>query len=138
MAENKQSEIIKTALDSIKTIIDANTVIGDPIVTGSGTTIIPVSKITVGYASGGIDYMKKDTPVHEGKPVFNNFGGGGGTGISVIPVAFIVVDADGKTNILNMEAPVLSAPEDAVSKILSFIDRSPELIEKFKEIFAKK
>ena len=56
----------------------------------------------------------------------------------MIPVAFIVVDADGKTNILNMEAPVLSAPEDAVSKILSFIDRSPELIEKFKEIFAKK
>ena len=55
MAENKQSEIIKTALDSIKTIIDANTVIGDPIVTPSGTTIIPVSKITVGYASGGID-----------------------------------------------------------------------------------
>ena len=138
MAENKQSEIIKAALDSIKTIIDANTVIGDPIVTGSGTTIIPVSKITVGYASGGIDYMKKDTPVHEGKPVFNNFGGGGGTGISVSPVAFIVVDAEGKANILNMEAPVLSAPEDALSKILSFVDKSPELIEKFKEIFAKK
>ncbi len=138
MAENKQSEIIKAALDSIKTIIDANTVIGDPIVTGSGTTIIPVSKITVGYASGGIDYMKKDTPVHEGKPVFNNFGGGGGTGISVSPVAFIVIDSEGKANILNMEAPVLSAPEDALSKILSFVDRSPELIEKFKEIFAKK
>ena len=138
MAENKQSEIIKTALDSIKTIIDANTVIGDPIVTPSGTTIIPVSKITVGYASGGIDYMKKDTPVHEGKPVFNNFGGGGGTGISVTPVAFIVVDSEGKTNILNMEAPVISAPEDTVAKILSFVDRSPELIEKFKEIFAKK
>ena len=138
MAENKQSEIIKAALDSIKTIIDANTVIGDPIVTGSGTTIIPVSKITVGYASGGIDYMKKDTPVHKGKPVFNNFGGGGGTGISVSPVAFIVIDAEGKANILNMEAPVLSAPEDALSKILSFVDKSPELIEKFKEIFAKK
>ncbi len=138
MAENKQSEIIKTALDSIKTIIDANTVIGEPIVTGTGTTIIPVSKITVGYASGGIDYMKKDTPVHNGKPVFNNFGGGGGTGISVSPVAFIVVDAEGKANILNMDAPVISSPEDTVSKIISLVDRSPELIEKFKEIFAKK
>jgi len=138
MAENKQSEIIKTALDSIKTIIDANTVIGEPIVTGAGTTIIPVSKITVGYASGGIDYMKKDTPVHNGKPVFNNFGGGGGTGISVSPFAFIVVDAEGKEYILNMDAPVISSPEDTVSKIISLVDRSPELIEKFKEIFAKK
>ena len=60
MAENKQSEIIKTALESIKTILDANTVIGTPISTPAGTTIIPVSKITVGYASGGLDYLKKN------------------------------------------------------------------------------
>ena len=139
MSENKQSEIIKTALDSIKTIIDANTVIGEPIVTGAGTTIIPISKITIGYASGGIDFMKKDTPVHEGKPVFNNFGGGGGTGVSVVPIGFIVVDAEGKAEILSMEAPVVvNTTEDTLSKVISFIDRSPELIGKFKEIFAKK
>ena len=137
MAVNKQSEIIKTALDSIKTVLDANTVIGDPISTPAGTTIIPVSKITVGYASGGIDYMKKDTPLHNGQPVFNNFGGGGGTGISVVPVAFISIDAEGKAEILSMDAPVISAPEDTLSKIISVIDRSPELIEKIKSIFSK-
>ncbi|MBR5447183.1 MAG: hypothetical protein IKV40_02035 [Clostridia bacterium] len=138
MAENKQSEIIKTALDSIKTILDANTVMGTPITTPAGTTIIPVSKLTVGYASGGIDYVKKDTPVQNGKPVYNNFGGGGGTGINVTPVAFISINSEGKTEILNLSAPVVAAPEDTVSKVISAIERSPELIEKFKAVFAKK
>ncbi len=138
MAENKQSEIIKTALDSIKTILDANTVMGTPITTPAGTTIIPVSKLTVGYASGGIDYIKKDTPVQNGKAVYNNFGGGGGTGINVTPVAFISIDSEGKTEILNLSAPTASAPEDTVSKVISAIERSPELIEKFKAVFAKK
>ncbi len=138
MAENKQSEIIKTALDSIKTILDANTVMGTPITTPAGTTIIPVSKLTVGYASGGIDYVKKDTPVQNGKAAYNNFGGGGGTGINVTPVAFISIDSEGKTEILNLSAPTVSAPEDTVSKVISAIERSPELIEKFKAVFAKK
>ena len=57
MAENKQSEIIRTSLESIKTMLDANTVLGEPITTPSGVTIIPVSKVTVGYASGGLDYL---------------------------------------------------------------------------------
>ena len=138
MAENKQSEIIKTALDSIKTILDANTVMGTPITTPAGTTIIPVSKLTVGYASGGIDYVKKDTPVQNGKAVYNNVGGGGGTGINVTPVAFISIDSEGKTEILNLSAPTVAAPEDTVSKVISAIERSPELIEKFKAVFAKK
>jgi sporulation protein YtfJ len=138
MAENKQSEIIKTALESIKTILDANTVMGTPITTPAGTTIIPVSKLTVGYASGGIDYVKKDTPVQNGKAAYNNFGGGGGTGINVTPVAFISIDSEGKTEILNLSAPTVAAPEDTVSKVISAIERSPELIEKFKAVFAKK
>ena len=135
MSENKQSEIIKTSLDSIKTMLDANTVIGDPITTPSGTTIIPISKISIGYVSGGLDYLKKGTPVQNGKPVYNNFGGGGGSGVSVTPVAFIVINPDGKTEILNMNLP--AAPEDAVSKTLSFVENSPELIEKFKTVFKK-
>lgn len=136
MAENKQSEIIKTSLDSIKTMLDANTVVGEPIVTPSGTTLIPISKITVGYASGGLDYLKKDTPVQNGKPVYNNFGGGGGTGLTVSPVAFITIDADGKTDILNINAPVTA--EDTVSRVISLIENSPSLVEKLKAAFSKK
>lgn len=136
MADNKQSEIIKTSLDSIKTMLDANTVVGEPIVTPSGTTLIPISKITVGYASGGLDYLKKDTPLQNGKPVYNNFGGGGGTGLTVSPVAFITIDADGKTDILNINAPVTA--EDTVSRVISLIENSPSLVEKLKAAFSKK
>ena len=54
--ENKLQDIIRTSLESIRSMIDAGTVIGDPITTEAGVTIVPVSKVSVGYASGGIDY----------------------------------------------------------------------------------
>lgn len=137
MAENnsKLGDMTKSSLDSIKTMLDANTIIGDPISTPSGTTIIPISKITVGYASGGIDYAKKDAPANSHN---NNFGGGGGTGITVTPVAFLVVAADGNVNILNVNAPVSTGNTDTVSSVVGFLERSPELIERIKSVFGKK
>ena len=148
MAENtnKLGDITKTSLDSIRSMLDANTIIGDPIETASGTTIIPISKISVGYASGGVDYAKKDAPNSQGKPINNNFGGGGGTGLSMTPVAFLVVSADGNVNILNINAPTGSAapapaastPVDTVSQVVGFLERSPDLIERIKGVFTKK
>ena len=70
--DNKLQEIIGTSLENIRSIVDANTVVGDPIITDVGTTIIPISKISVGIASGGIDYNDK---ADRSKP--QNFGGGG-------------------------------------------------------------
>ncbi len=143
MAENntnKLGDITKTSLESIRSMLDANTIVGDPIETASGTCIIPISKISVGYASGGVDYLKKDAPVTNGKPVYNNFGGGGGTGITVTPVAFLVVSADGSVDILNVNSPAAStaAPTDAVSQVVGFLERSPELLDRIKAVFSKK
>ena len=143
MAENntnKLGDITKTSLDSIRSMLDANTIIGDPIETASGTCIIPISKVSVGYASGGVDYLKKDAPMANGKPVYNNFGGGGGTGITMTPVAFLVVSADGNVNILNVNSPAAAsaAPTDAVSQVVGFLERSPELIERIKGVFSRK
>ena len=94
--ENKLQDIIKTSLENIRSMVDANTVIGDPINTESGTTIIPISKISLGFASGGLDYTGKDlkTPT---SPKPQNFGGGGGTGLSVVPVGFLIVSNLSKT-----------------------------------------
>ena len=137
MAENtnKLGEMTRSSLESIRNLLDANTIVGDPIETSSGTCIIPISKISVGYASGGVDYAQKEVA---SKP--NNFGGGGGTGLTVTPVAFLVVDANGGVNILNVNSPVASgsAPADTVSQVVGFIERSPELIERIKAVFAKK
>lgn len=143
MAENtnKLGEMTKSSLESIRSMLDANTIIGDPIETASGTCIIPISKISVGYASGGLDYAKKDAPVVNGKPSNNNFGGGGGTGLTVTPVAFLIVSADGNVNILNVNAPAAAspaAPVDTVSQVIGFMERSPELIERIKAVFNKK
>ena len=134
---NKLGDITKTSLESIRSMLDANTIIGDPINTPSGTSIIPISKISVGYASGGIDYSKKDSGARP-----NNFGGGGGTGLSVTPVAFLIVSPDGNVQIMNINAPAAapaaSAPTDSVSQVVGFLERSPELIERVKGVFTKK
>ncbi len=130
---NKLGDITKTALESIRSMLDANTIIGEPIKTASGTEIVPISKISVGYASGGVDYANKDTKAT------NNFGGGGGTGITVSPVAFLVVSADGNVNILNIDTPTVAAPApDTISQIVGFIERSPDLIDRLKNVLGKK
>ena len=131
MSENKLNDIIGTSLEKIRALADGETVIGNPISTPNGTTIIPVSRVSMGFASGGLDYTGK-------KPsnAAQNFGGGGGTGVSVSPVAFLIIAPDGDVKVL----PVTPPPQggDTVDKVTSFIERSPDLIEKFKRIFASK
>ena len=131
--ENKLQDIIKTSLESIRSMVDANTIIGDPINTESGTTILPVSKISMGFASGGLDYTGKDlkTPTST-KP--QNFGGGGGTGLSVVPVGFLIVSKNGDVNMINVGDKV---PSDPVEQIIDVIQRSPEIIDKIKAFFKK-
>ena len=136
MADNNRiGDITKTSLDSIRAMLDPNTVVGNPIETAAGTTIIPISKVSVGYASGGIDYAgKKDV---SNKP--NNFGGGGGSGVSVTPVAFLVVNKEGEVSVLNVSTSASStAPADAVSQVVGFLERSPDLLERIKGVFSKK
>ncbi len=131
--ENKLQDIIKTSLESVRSMVDANTVIGDPINTESGTTIIPISKISMGFASGGLDYTGKDlkTPTTT-KP--QNFGGGGGTGLSVVPVGFLVVSKSGDVSMINVGDKI---PSDPVEQIIDVIQRSPEIIDKIKAFFKK-
>ena len=131
MAETKVSGLISNALEDIRTIVDANTIIGTPIETNSGTTIIPVSKVSMGVASGGVDYESKKTSGN------NNFGGGGGSGVSVVPVAFLVVHADGSVEMMNVSNPT-SKPADIGYNVSSLVERAPEIIEKIKAMIPKK
>lgn len=130
--KNKISELIESSLDSIRELVDANTIIGEPIVTAVGTTIIPVSKVSVGFAGGGNDYAGKNSAA-VGK---NNFGGGGGTGVSVTPVGFLVVSADGHVELLNMKNPTGSS--DLGASIENIVDKAPDIIAKIKGMFENK
>ena len=144
MADNKLSEMISTSLDSIRAIADSSTVIGDPIPTNNGTVIIPVSKITLGFASGGLDYQPKrgdgDAKSAQGaKPAAPCFGGGGGTGVSVNPVCCLVSSKDGNVSMLNVNSPAAVSPAvGAIDSASSFAEKLPDVIERFKNIFAKK
>ena len=131
MAETKISDVIATSLENLRSMVDANTVIGNPINTESGTTIIPISKISMGFASGGLDYNGKDHA--PGKQ--QNFGGGGGTGLSITPVGFLTVDKNGDVDMINVGQTISGGAIDQISDLL---DRSPEIIEKLKSVFKKK
>lgn len=126
--ENKLQDIIRTSLESIRSMIDASTVIGDPINTEAGVTIVPVSKVSLGYASGGLDYNGK----HQ-KPE-QNFGAGGGTGLTISPVGFLVIKKDGTIEMINVGQP---APQDPIEQITSIIERSPEIFGRIKAAFTK-
>jgi sporulation protein YtfJ len=140
MNESKLNKIIDTSLGNIKQIIDVNTVVGEPITTAGGTVIIPVSKVSLGYASGGVDYYGKNMKPEQAQA---SFGGGGGTGVTLNPVGFLVTKADGSVEYLPVTVPggpaggVAPAP-DKVDTIISFIERSPEIIEKIKALIPQK
>lgn len=131
-SENKLQEVVQATLAQIKNMIDADTVIGTPIETAPGTTIIPVSKVAVGFATGGVDYNDKSGGA-QGKP--QNFGAGGGTGITVQPIGLICISKDGRTDFINIG---VKAPTDPIEQVIDLLDRSPEIIAKFKTVFAKK
>ena len=129
-SENKIPEIIKSSLENVRSIVDANTVVGDPIITQTGTTIIPISKVSVGVATGGVDY----NPKKDSQPKPQNFGGGGGTGLSVSPVGFLIVDPDGSVDFINIG---MKGKPDPVDQIADFVERTPDIISKIKDIFSK-
>lgn len=119
--DNKISEIMETAIEEIKSMVDADTIVGNPIET-SGITVIPISKVTFGLASGGVDLSTKSS---------NNkiFGGGGGAGVSVVPICFLAVK-NGDVKILNINLSD-SIAEKAVTLV-------PELFDKIKSLFKSK
>lgn len=128
--EQKIPEIIRSSMENIRSMVDANTIVGDPIAATGGTVIIPISKIAVGIASGGVDYnSKKDVNIRP-----QNFGGGGGTGLTVSPVGFLVCDKNGEVEFINVTN---KGKPDPVDQIADLVERTPDIIAKIKALFVK-
>lgn len=134
MAEGKMNDMISTSLSKIRELVDAQTIIGEPINTNGGTVIIPVSKVAVGYVSGGLDFSPKKEEAAQKANGQKNFGGGGGTGVSVSPVGFLCVDPDGRVDFLS----VTNGGGDSIDKVANLVERTPDIIEKIKAVFDKK
>ena len=129
MSEQKHpiNEVLQTTMSRIREMVDTNTVVGQPIVTGE-VTIIPISRLSVGVGSGGTEFGSK----HK-KPEDNScFGGGAGAGINLIPVGFLVVK-DGSVKLLPVAPPAATTVDRVVEMVPEAIDKITDFIEKQQE-----
>ena len=120
------SDMMTNTMSKIKDMIDVNTVVGSPITTPDGVTIIPVTKVSIGYGSGGSDFATKNYPATRD----NSFGGGAGAGIKITPVAFLVIRGE--------SVRMLPVAEPASTSIDRLIELLPDLLEKGEAYFAEK
>ncbi len=120
MSEHPIQGLMGTTMQKIREMVDVNTIIGEPILLPDGTTIIPVSKVSFGFASGG-----SDLPTKQLKELF---GGAGGAGISIQPLAFLVV-CNGNVKLLQM-----TNGQNATNNMINMV---PEVMDKIGELFRK-
>ncbi len=112
------NDLMSTTMQKIREMVDANTIVGQPISTPEGVTLIPVSKLSFGFASGGSDYVSKNHKPGE----TNTFGGGSGAGVKIAPVAFLIIKGD--------SVRVLPVDSNGVSSLDRAIDTVPEVLDK--------
>lgn len=122
MSDHPISGLMQTTLDKIKEMVDVNTIIGSPITSPDGTIIIPVSKVSYGFASGGTDINSKKDNARPG------FGGGSGAGVTINPVGFLTV-CKGEVKFVAIEK--YEGPADRIVGIV------PDMFDKVKDLFSK-
>lgn len=123
MKEQSAAGILGTTIDKIKDMVDSRTIIGDPIDAGNGIKVIPVSKVTYGFASGGTDFPTKSSK--------DLFGGGGGAGVTLTPVAFLVIN-NGNVSIKYISEGPDASVERVVGMIPDLVDKLSEVVDKLK------
>lgn len=110
---------MKTAMETLRTMVDVNTVIGDPVETQDGTVIVPVSRVAFGFAAGGSEYGTAGSDAQSDTAAFP-FGGGSGAGVSVSPVGFLVVQP-GDVRMLSV---------DGLTPVDRLIDLVPQMVDR--------
>ena len=125
MSENKMSEIIRASIEGMRDFTSSGVSVGDVIVTSAGVTVIPVSKVSLGFAGGGVDFGQKKLATSQ------SFGSGSGSGVSITPLAFLTVGKNGEIDLIRINAEV----NTSVERITSLIEHSPEIIQKIKDTF---
>ena len=120
----KLPNMLESTIQKIRDMLDVNTVVGSPITTPDGVTIIPVSKVSVGFGGGGSDFASKASE--------NPFGGGVGGGVKVTPVCFLVVK-DGNVRMLSVPTPANTTTERVVEMIPDTLDKITAYMDSKKE-----
>lgn len=122
MAEHPIQGLMGVTIDKIREMVDTSTIIGDPIRVDAATTIIPVSRVTFGFASGGSDVAPKSEK--------QMFGGGTGAGVSVTPVAFLVISGGNVRTVQLIEK--VTAVDNAITALPELVDKITAMVKKDK------
>ncbi|WP_128894478.1 GerW family sporulation protein [Longirhabdus pacifica] len=131
MTDHPIGDLMETALANIKEMVDVNTIVGNPVQTPDGSSVImPISKVGFGFVAGGSDYQmngEQQQAESEEQPALP-FGGGSGGGVSITPIAFLVVGKEG----------VQVVPLDNQTHLMDrIIDSAPRMVDKLQEVFSK-
>ncbi len=122
----KLPNMLETAIQKIREMVDVNSVIGSPITTPDGVTIIPVSKVSVGFAGAGSDLSKKGTGAQD--PI----GGGAGGGVKVTPLCFLIIK-DGNVRMMSVPEPANSTADRIVEMLPDTLERLTAFLDSRKE-----
>ena len=122
MEKQSAAGILSTTIEKVRNLVDVSTIVGEPIVLSDTITVIPVSKVTYGFASGGSDFPSKNNT--------QLFGGGGGAGVTINPVAFLVLK-DGEVTLKHITAND-NAAERIVNMVPDVIDKITDTVDKVK------
>ena len=121
MENNNIGSLMDVTMNKMREMVDVDTIVGSPITTPDGITIIPVSKVSYGFASGGSDFTVKEK---------SGFGGGNGAGIKIDPIGFLIVK-DGGVRMINVTPPASTTIDRAIEKAPEFIDMVDSIIAKY-------
>lgn len=120
-------DLMSTTMQKIRDVVDANTIVGQPISTPEGITLIPVSKLSFGFASGGSDYVSKNNKAGESNP----FGGGSGASVKISPVAFLIIKGD-SVRVMSIDANGMSSLDRLINTVPEMFDKVTDFLEKQK------
>ena len=118
--KNPLNDLMRSAMEKVRELADTNSIVGQPITTPDGVTLIPISKVSLGFGCGGGDY---------GKVQPRSFGGGSGAGVNIAPVAFLVIK-DGITRVLPVAVPPVSTVDRVVEMVPDVLDRVEKFFDK--------
>lgn len=120
MKDQSAAGILSTTIEKVRQLVDVSTIVGEPITLSDEITVIPVSKVTYGFASGGSDFPSKNNT--------QLFGGGGGAGVTINPVAFLILK-NGEVTLKH-----ITSNDNAAER---FVDMVPEVIDKVSNVVSK-
>ncbi len=125
MDNNPIGELMQTTMDNVRSILKVDTVVGEPIYTPDGITLVPISRVSVGFGGGGAEFGAKKA----GEP--RPYGGGNATGVKIEPIGFLVIK-EGVIRMINVTPPASNTVDRLIDLVPQVMDKVDSFIEKHK------